>query len=562
MSDRQSAPGIQTQHSDSPPSDSMPELLPGSNVGALFKQALQLHRLGHWEAASFLYEQVIAAQGHHHEALHMSGVVALQMHLPELSLARIDQALVLSPRNAKMLFHRGVALEKLRRLEDAICSYDRAIALCPDYVQALVNRGVAYKELGQWDLAIGSFEQAIAYDRQCVPAYVNLGNAQSAAKRWSLALNSYREAMALDPTSENAPIYLAKALRMLGRIPEAIALCERVLVKHPDSVLAHWNLAHLLLLSGLWHQGWPHYEWRWHYAENAKYQRSFPQPRWDGLQSLTGKTLLLHHEQGLGDTIQFCRYASLCSLRGARVLLEVPRSLVDLMQGLEGIHAVLERSDSPPAFDYHCPLMSLPGIFATSPHSTPGTHAYLRASSIKEQQWQERLAAVNKFKVGIVWSGGVRADQEELNQARNIPLAQLAQALRDVDVALFSLQKGELAEAELRGREESYWPNGNFYNFTDAIDSFDDTAGILAHMDLVISVDTSTLHLAAALGRPTWLLNKYETCWRWLLDRDTSPWYPTLKIYRQDARMDWTPVLKRVASDLVKTVETANRTPK
>lgn len=528
-----------------------PALQAASDIDVFFQQAVGLHKIGQWEAARYFYEQVLVLQGQHFEAMHMLGLVALQTQSPEIGVEWIDQALAMSPPNASMHFHRALALEKLLRLDEAISSYDRAVAIRPGYVQALVNRAALWKQLGRTDLAVVSLQQAIKADDTCVPAYLNLGNAQTALKQWELSRASYRKAMDLDPGSEMAPIYLAKALRMLGRIPEAIASCEAALARHPASALVHWNLAHLLLLSGQWERGWTHYEWRWKYGENAKYQRAFAQPLWDGVQTLEGKTLLLHHEQGLGDTIQFCRYALLCSQLGARVLLEVPKSLHGLMQGLQGVSQVIARGEALPAFDYHCPLMSLPRLFSTTAQNPPGAQAYLQAPEDKKRYWQERLGMTDKFKVGIVWSGGVRAVQAELNEARNIPLATVARALSGLDIAFFSLQKGEPAESEIGGHEHRYWPSGNFYNFASEMHDFGDTAAVIAHMDLVISVDTSTLHLAAAMGKPTWLLNKYETCWRWLLDGDTSPWYPTLKIYGQDVKMDWKPVLERVAADLV-----------
>jgi len=539
------------------PTDPAPQ--PASDIDVFFQQAIGLHKIGQWEAARYFYEQVLVLQGQHFEAMHMLGLVALQTQSPEIGVEWIDQALAMSPPNAGMHFHRALALEKLLRLDEAIRSYDRAIAIRPAYVEALVNRAAIWKQLGRTDLAVVSLQQAIKADDSCVPAYLNLGNAQTALKQWELSRASYRKAMDLDPGSEMAPIYLAKALRMLGRIPEAIASCEAALARHPASALVHWNLAHLLLLSGQWERGWTHYEWRWKYGENARYQRAFAQPLWDGVQTLEGKTLLLHHEQGLGDTIQFCRYALLCSQRGAFVLLEVPKSLHGLMQGLQGVSQVIARGEALPVFDYHCPLMSLPRLFSTTAQNPPGAQAYLQAPEDKKRYWQERLGVSDKFKVGIVWSGGVRAVQAELNEARNIPLATVARALSGLDIAFFSLQKGEPAESEIGGHEHTYWPGGNFHNFASEMHDFGDTAAVIAHMDLVISVDTSTLHLAAAMGKPTWLLNKYDTCWRWLLDRDTSPWYPTLKIYRQDAKMDWQPLLEWVAADLVGITHLVNK---
>jgi len=536
-----------------------PALQAASDIDVFFQQASGLHQIGQWEAAKYFYEQVLVLQPQHFEAMHRLGLVALQSDSPENCVPWIDQALSLSPPNASLHFHRALAMEKLLRLDEAIRSYDRAIAIRPAYVQALVNRAAVWKQLGRLDMAVASLQQAIDADASCVPAFLNLGNAQSALKQWDLAAASYRKAMDLDPGSPTAQIFLAKALRMQGRIHEAIANCEAALALHPQSALAQWNLAHHLLLNGQWAQGWPHYEWRWKFGENAKHERVFQEPRWEGVQALKGKTLLLHHEQGLGDSIQFCRYALLCNQLGARVILEVPSELWSLMHSLAGVSELIEHGQVLPAFDFHCPLMSLPGLFGTSPENPPGTQPYLQAPESKKRYWQERLGPVEQFKVGVVWSGGVRVAQAELNVARNIPLAMVAKALSGIDIAFFSLQKGAPAESEIYGREEEYWPKGNFYNYVSELHDFADTAALIAQMDLVISVDTSTLHLAAAMGKPTWLLNKYDTCWRWMLHGDTSPWYPSLQIYRQDATMDWNPVLERVAADLAHAAESHAR---
>jgi hypothetical protein len=325
----------------------------------------------------------------------------------------------------------------------------------------------------------------------------------------------------------------------------------------------------------------PGLEWRWN-LKHGQFPGSMESgpASWCDAESLEGKTLLLTHEQGLGDTLQFCRYAPLAAARGARVVLQVPDSLVRLLRAqdwsAEGTAVsgrsveVVSTADPLPSFDLHCPLMSLPLAFGTTLETIPfGKEAYLQALPAEVERWgrwlEERLgdtssvgsdeapARSRRPRVGLVWNGGFRADQPELwavNERRNVPLGLFAGALDLPGIDFVSLQKGDPAESELRAREGEYWQAGRLLNAAGELNDFADTAGLIAHLDLVISVDTSTAHLAAALGKPVWILNRYDTCWRWLLEREDSPWYGSVRLYRQGADRDWRPVLERVAGDL------------
>jgi hypothetical protein len=273
---------------------------------------------------------------------------------------------------------------------------------------------------------------------------------------------------------------------------------------------------------------------------------------WLGEQSLVGKTILLHAEQGLGDTLQFCRYAPLVAQLGATVILEVQRPLFKLLQNLEGVSQLVAMGDPLPAFDYQCPLLSLPLAFNTGIESIPNQVTYITALPIQEEYWKTKLQAHQKLKVGLVWSGGFRPNHPELwslNARRNIPLAQIAK-INIPGVNFYSLQKGEPAESELLQSGNQYWDSSNFYNFVGELHDFSDTAALIANLDLIISVDTSTAHLAAAMGKPVWLLNRFDAEWRWLLDRKDSPWYPTMTLYQQERMGDWGSVIERVRRDL------------
>jgi len=269
---------------------------------------------------------------------------------------------------------------------------------------------------------------------------------------------------------------------------------------------------------------------------------------------LNGKTILLIAEQGLGDTIQFCRYVQVLEAQGARVLLEVPDALVGLLSSLSVQVNVHVAGQSAQKADYALPLMSLPFACKTSLQSIPANVPYLHPEAEKVQKWLQSLGGKeNKMKVGLVWSGGYRRDQPEtwaVNERRNIPLGAIAK-LNCPQVQFVSLQKGDPAETEMQLQRGQVWPSDNLLLPADQLQDFSDTAALIQNLDLIISVDTSVAHLAGALGKPVWLLNRYDTCWRWMLEREDSPWYPTMKIYRQPVRGDWETVLERVREDLI-----------
>jgi hypothetical protein len=241
------------------------------------------------------------------------------------------------------------------------------------------------------------------------------------------------------------------------------------------------------------------------------------------------------------------------------VILEVPQQLLRLMKSLDGPARIVAQGEALPDFDFQCPLMSLPLAFQTVLETIPDPTPYLHAEPAKARAWRERVGAAQKLRVGVVWNGGFRPDRGwDVNERRNIRLDLFARALNAIDADFFSLQKGDPAESEIRGRELEYWPRGNFHNFAAELNDFVDTAALIANLDLVVTVDTSTAHLAAALGKPTWILNRFDSDWRWMLDRDDSPWYRSVRLYRQDESRQWEPALRRVVADLT-TLANAHR---
>jgi tetratricopeptide (TPR) repeat protein len=486
---------------------------------AYFDRATALLQLERLEAALADFERVIALKGDHAESHYHRAQVLLQLQRPAPALPSIERAIELMPGNAEAHCHRGNALAALGRHEEALASFERALALQPNHAGVCYNRANLLKQMSRWPQALASYEQALAINPDYAEAHVNRG-------------------------------VLLHEQRQLGA---ALAAYERALAIRPRHAGARFNRACLLLLRGEYERGWEEFEWRWQsgWGGRAAEPRRPSQPQWTGTQPLAGKSILLHAEQGLGDTLQFCRYVPLVAQLGARVILEVQPPLLGLLSRLQGVWRLRLAEDPISPADYHCPLMSLPRALGTTLTTIPAPRVYLCCDAQKARFWEQQLGFRQRPRVGLVWSGGFRRDHPELwavNERRNIPLVQLAELLRS-DVEFFSLQKGQPAQAELERWRATVQP-GQIIDHTAWLHDFDDTAALIEQLDLVISVDTSTAHLAGALGKPVWILNRFDGCWRWLLDRRDSPWYPSARLYRQPAPGDWHGVIEQAAADL------------
>ncbi len=558
-----------------------------AQVSAKFQQAFALHKQGRLAQAQAIYEEILNMQPEHFDSLHLLGVIAAQTKNPDRAIKLFDKAIGIKPDYAEVHKNRGLVLKELKQLKDALASYDKAIALKPDYVEAHINRGevlhelkqldaalascdkaIALKpdyaeahnnrgavlhELGQLDAALASCDKAIALKPGYAKAYYNRSVVLYELEQLDAALASCDKAIALIPNYADACFNRGNVLQKLNRLDAAIESYGEAIALKPGFVNAYWNMSVALLSSGNFDRGWELYEWRWMNESLASQKRNHSQPLWLGRESISGKAILLHCEQGLGDTIQFCRYARLVANLGARVILQVQKPLMSLMAGLEGVAQFIEEGSALPEFDYHCPLASLPLAFKTNLSTIPANIPYLNSNAEKILSWKEKLGGNNKLRVGLVWSGGFRPNKPELlavNRRRNIPLAKLA-ALKLPDIEFYSLQKGQQAESELAQLILQNWDGPPINDLTSLLNDFSDTAALIENLDLVISVDTSTAHLAGALGKPVWILNRFDTCWRWLLDREDSPWYPTARIYRQSVYGDWDDVVQRVKADLI-----------
>jgi tetratricopeptide (TPR) repeat protein len=493
------------------------------------------------DAADWL-GRAVAVQPGHADAHYNRGVALGELGRHADALGAYERALALDPAKADAHYNRGVSLDALARPAEALVAYDRAAALQPDHAAAHHNRGIALARLGRMADALAAYDRATALR----PNYANAHNHRAIAlhelDRPAEALASAERALALAPDHADAWYNRGNAQRELHHHAEAAESYERAIALEPGHASAHWNLADCRLILGDFARGWEQYEWRWRLAARAHARREFVQPLWRG-EPIAGRTILLHAELGLGDTLQFCRYATEVARLGARVLLEAQAPLIAFLAGLEGVERLIARGDALPPFDLHCPLMTLPLAFRTDLGNIPARVPYLRTDPARVQAWRERLGARVRPRVGLAWSGS----QGLRNDKRSMALEQMLPLVRD-GIEWVSLQKEVPASdaAELAAR-------GDIRDVATDIADFADTAALVELLDLVVTVDTSVAHVAGALAKPVWILLPFNPHdWRWLLGREDSVWYPSARLFRQAAPGDWAGVVARVAADLAR----------
>jgi Flp pilus assembly protein TadD len=450
---------------------------------------------------------------------------------------------------------RGIGLGERGEFSTALAAFDRAIACCPDgFAGAWSNRGNCLQELGRNGEALASYNRAIEIDPGDAMAWRGRGDVLRYLHEWGAALASYDRAIALLPTFPPSHVGRGQALTQLLRLDAAVGAFDTALALDPNNAYASGHKAVAFLLNGRFEEGWRSFELRpVRFHERAGFD--FARPRWSGDEPLAGKTIALLAEAdlvdfGMGDLIQLCRYVGLVATRGARVVLEAPAPLARLLASLDGVSQIVTPGEPVPECDFWLPILSLPFAFGTTLETIPASIPYLRAAPDRVLYWGERLGSRTKPRVGVVWAGGHKP-WRGLTENRDMPLAKFS-PLRDVDAEFYSLQKGLLAEAELPALEAQGWNGPTILDFTRELHDFAETAALVENLDLVIAVDTAPLHLAGALGKPVWLLNRCDTCWRWMLDRDDSPWYPTMRIYRQASPGDWDGVMARVREALTR----------
>jgi len=460
------------------------------------------HQAGRLAEAERIYREILTEQPDYPEVLYLLGMLAAQVGKPDEAVELLRRAVRLKPDFAKAHYNLGVVLRNQGQFEEAIAASRQAIRIEPDFAEAHANLGNALRDMGQLDQATASYRQAIGLKPDYAEAHNNLGS----------------------------------VLHDTGQFDEAIAAGRRAIKLKADFVQAHWNYAWLLLTLGEFEEGWKELEWRLRLPQWTRLGRDFSQARWTG-QDPRGKTILLISDARFGDAMHFIRYAPLVAERGATVLLECQAELVPLLNRVQGISAVFARGERLPSFDWQTPLLSLPLVFGTTVETIPAEVPYLSAPPDRITRWAQRLARESSFRVGLVWAGN------DGQNARSCSLATFGPLAAVPGVTFYGLQKGPEASQPVP-------PGLRLIQMGEELGDFADTAGLVSNLDLVISVDTSVVHLAGGMARPVWTLVPFNPGFQWLRGRADSPWYPTMRLFRQPSRGDWDSVIAQVADAL------------
>lgn len=510
-------------------------------IAAKLQRGIAAHQQGDLRQAGLLYLEILEVEPSHFDALHLLGVYALQNGDPQAACDLIARAVEVDPKQALAFSNLGVARQRLKRFDDALAAYQSALRIDPGHLTALNNCGSTLQEMQRFGEAVVFFERALRVKPDYPEALNNLGNSLIELKRPDEALIVLERALDLNQAYVAALFNRANALQYLNRPEEAILSYRRALLIDPGHVDANFNDGVCRLLNGDLENGFRQYEWRWRKDAYLPLKQEMGAHLWLGAPEPQGKTILVHSEQGLGDTIQFCRYVKLLAGLGAKVILRVQPALKPLLAGLPGAQRVLGTGEALPAFDFHCPLMSLPLAFQTRLESVPAEESYLAADPARVAAWEAKLGPKALPRIGLAWAGSAGHDNDA---ARSIPLLRLMQIVGG-NAQFVSIQK-ELGALDrlLLGRQSA------ILHFAEAQTDFAETAALIANLDLVVTVDTSVAHLAAAMGKPVWILLPWAPDWRWMLGRADSPWYPSATLVRQPKAGDWDSVLARVAAQL------------
>ncbi|HUL97769.1 MAG TPA: tetratricopeptide repeat protein [Usitatibacter sp.] len=499
-----------------------------------------LQRLGRWPEALASFDRAIRQRSGFADAWFNRGVALGELERWEDALQAYRRVLDLRPQDPRALNNCGNVLQKLRRWSAALPYYQQALTQRPDYAEARNNRGAVLRELRRWGEALADYDAVLAANPANAEVLNNRSIALRESNRWEEAAAAARRAIEVRPGFAEAWNSLGFALHDLGRFDEAIAAYERAIELKPDFAEPHWNLALTHLLLGHHAKGWELFEWRWKTPDIAPLERRFAEPRWHGHDNLAGRAILVHSEQGLGDVIQFSRFVAPLALRGGRVIFEVPKPLVTLMRSsFPAIEVCASFSNTSP-FDFHCPLASLPHELGNTLENLPGA-PYLKVSDEARERWAARLGPRTRPRVGLAWAGNP-AQRNDHN--RSMPFARLA-PLFGLDIEWHSLQK----DVPARDRQEVE-RCASLKRWGDEIVDFSDTGALALALDLVVSVDTSASHLSGALGQRTWIPLTWRADYRYLLDREGSPWYPTARLFRQSTPGDWDGVVARLRAAL------------
>ena len=512
---------------------------PGNLAALVYLGAIVLGR-GDGAAAMAYADRALARDKTHTPAWNIKGLAATRLGQADEALYYYERALRLDPGSFDAAANRAATLLSLWRFDEAVKACGLLLRARPDFAAAHCILGNALFESGRFEEAIPSFDAALAHAPRMAEAHNGRANVLRRIGSTEDAIAGYSAAISCNPSFAEAYNNRGVAWQFLRRYEDAVADYDAAIAISPDNADAHWNRALVLLLRGDYERGWPEYEWRWKSTALRHMARTFAAPQWRG-EDITGKTILIHAEQGLGDTLQFCRYVPLMAARGARVVFQVHTTVLSLLRKLDGAAQVITAQDTIPAIDVHSPLLSLPAAFQTTVNTIPAQVPYIKVDPMVPIVWSARLGSRRgRRRIGLVWAG--RPDHHN-DHNRSLPVEKITPWL-DLGLEVHCLQK-EIKYAD------RVWatPRGVIFHDHELADMAD-TAGLIANMDLVISVDTAPAHLAGACGRPTWVLLPYAPDFRWLTDRDDSPWYPTATLFRQETPGDWTAVIAAVTDQL------------
>jgi tetratricopeptide (TPR) repeat protein len=510
-----------------------------------------LQRQGHPEEALKAFDKAVQLRPDDAELWTRLGNVLTELQRPDEALLGYQQALRLNPRHWGAADRSAFVLYGLGRFEEALGYFDLCNEWQPSHALTLQARALSWRGLKRYEEYLADSRQAHALDPNNAETRNNIGDALQSLGRHVEALPWFDRALELRPDFTAASVNKAYSLVELTRFDEACAVYQHVKTIDPGHAQAEYNLSLIHLLNGNFEAGWAEREARWKIPSLSAAYPKFSQPMWLGEEAIEGKTILVQVDEGLGDTIQFARYVPMLAARGARVILVVERPAHALLSGLSGVSQCLALGDTLPAFDMHCPICSLPLAFGTRLETIPSEISYLpRPVESRVQTWEDRLGPHDRLRVGLVWSGNPKHGNDH---NRSLPLRALSRIL-DVDATFVSLQKDPRPDdkAVLLERTEIVDVSAHLTDFVE-------TAALVSGLDLVITVDTSVAHLAGALGCPTWILLPTIPDWRWLLDRDDSPWYPSARLFRQDETRDYAQVLDRVRTGLLALVAAQNQ---
>ena len=522
-------PGLKSNFSRS-------SLIPG-----FLQKAIALHQGGNLQQAARRYQQIIDLSPDHFDATHLLAVVNAQVGQHERARVLFDRALALQPGHAEAHFNKGTMEKAEGKLLAAVGDFSLALKTAPDHLGALNNRSLALQDMQRLEEALLDSDRLIDLMPNDPTFQNNRGRLLHEMMRLNEALACFDEAVRLKPDYVEALNNRGNLLTDLHRLDEAFTDYDSAIAINPDFPNAHFNKSIALLLNGDLATGWPLWEWRWRQPKLTSPIRDFEETLWIGDTDIAGKTILLHSEQGLGDTVQFIRYVPMVDSLGARVVVEAPAILHPLLRKVSGIGSLVDKGDKLPPFDLHCPLMSLPRAFLTTIDTIPAPDAYLTPSPDRVAFWSSQIGETAKPRVALAWRGNPNNSNDHNRSAQ---LAEIQQFLApDIDwLCLHNDLDG--AERNLAGTIDHLRVLGD----TD----LEDVAAICALSDLVVSVDTSFAHIAGAMGLPTFVMLPFSPDWRWMLDRVDSPWYPTMTLFRQDETRDWGQVMGNVLEALKK----------